>query len=149
MIELDLEHFVNTGTLGPFDSTSTRAQIEQLLGEPDPDGYPGFAVYGNLAFDLCNGDGPPCRIQIGFPHQNWMKWTDWPDARFDWKLGRFNAPVKIETALPMLTSFREQDVESSNESLRIFTNSATSVDLMSEFDAEHNTVTLSNITAHP
>jgi len=32
-------------------------------------------------------------------------------------------------------------VESSNESLRIFTNSATSVDLMFEFDAEHNAVT--------
>ena len=149
MIELDLEHFINTGTLGPFDKSSTRAQIERLLGAPDPGGYPGFAIYGNLAFDLCDSDGPPCRIQIGFPHQNWMKWDEWPNARFNWKLGRFNAPVIIDEALTILTGFHEEDVESSNETLRIFTNSNTNIDLMFEFDAEHDAVILSNITAHP
>ena len=78
-----------------------------------------------------------------------MKWDEWPDVRFNWKLGRFNAPVVIDEALPILTGFHEEDVESSNETLRIFTNSNTNVDLMFEFDAEYDAVTLSNITAHP
>ena len=149
MIELDLERFIHTGKLGPFDRSSTRAQIERLLGAPDVGGYPGFAIYGNLAFDLCDSDGPPCRIQIGYPHQNWNRWEEWPDARFKWILGRFDAPVIVDKTIPILIGFYEEEVESSNDTLRIFTNPKTKVDLMFEFDAEYDAVTLSNISAHP
>ena len=68
MIDADLEQFAFAGVLGPFDSTSTRSQIEQLLGAPDADSYPDFATYGHVSFDLAGSAGPPCRIQIAFPH---------------------------------------------------------------------------------
>ena len=70
MINADLEQLAFTGNFGPFDSNSTRAQIEQLLGAPDADGYPDLATYGHFSFDLAGGTGPPCRIQIAFPHSS-------------------------------------------------------------------------------
>jgi hypothetical protein len=104
MIEVDLTEFVLRGTFGPFKRDMTRTQIVAILGPDDPGYHPDHAGYGNLVFDCVNRNGPPCAIQIAFPHatykreppRDWIR--DWPDKRLNWKLGCF----RPELTVPML-----------------------------------------------
>lgn len=158
MIVADLERFASTGMLGPFDSTSTRSQIEQLLGVADPDSYQDFATYGDVAFDVVGGI-----IQIVFPHSshmappnpNWTDWTpptcfnEWPDKRFQWNLGRFIPGLTIDAAIESLDDFDELERTSSTDSLRILHNTKSGVSLCFERDAETGDETLARMVAFP
>ena len=163
MIDADLEQFASTGNLGPFNSTSTRSQIEQVLGAADTGGYPDFATYGHLSFDYSEGAGPPCRIQIAFPHSshmtpanpNWTDWkpptcfNDWPDKRFDWNLGRFTPGLSLDGAIASLDDFDESEMISSANGLRILHNGKSNVDLVFERDINTGDVTLASMVSHP
>ena len=163
MINVDLEQFAISGTLGPFSSSSTRAQIEQMLGASDGGDYPDFATYGNLSFDLAGSIGPPCRIQIAFPHRshmtpanpNWQDWTpptcfdDWPDKRFHWNLGRFKPGLSLNVAIKSLDGFNKLEMISTTNGQQILHNSKSRVDLVFDRDSKTGNVTLSHMVAHP
>jgi hypothetical protein len=107
MIAVDLTKFVLRGTFGPFKRDMTRTQIAAILGPDDPGYYPDHAGYGNLVFDCVNRNGPPCYVQIAFPHARYKRepqraWLEaWPDNRLNWELGCF----KPELTIPMLKTF--------------------------------------------
>lgn len=163
MIDADLEQFASSGTLGPFSSASTRTQIEQLLGVPDAGGYPDFATYDHLSFDLAGGIGPPCRIQIAFPHsshstpasRNWPVWAlpdcvdRWSDERFYWNLGRFRPGISFDVAIESLDCFDESEMISTTNGMRILHNVESRVDLVFERNSSTGDVTLSHMVAHP
>ena len=163
MIHVDLEEFVNTGVFGPFSTSSSRQQIVELLGDPEPETYPGVAHYGHLAFDLTNGTGPPCVIQIGFPHPThmrpanpeWTNWTaptcfdNWPDQRIEWALGRLVPELDIQHAIVEFVHFEEIEMISGCNGLRILHNPSSRVELCFENDENNGRTTLSSIVAHP
>ncbi len=162
-MHVDLEEFAATGVLGPFSSDSSRREIETLLGAADEGGYPEFASYGHLVFDLGGGIGPPCRIQIAFPHSAHMRpanpaWRDWkpptcfmiwPDRRLKWTLGFFVPGRSIDEAIASLDEFYESETISASNGLRILHNPKSRVDLVFEHDSAANRVTLAFMVAHP
>ena len=149
--------------LGPFNSQSTRKQIAEILGPPDRDDYPDFATYGHLSFDLADGEGPPCRIQICLPHTTHMRpadstWTEWkaptcyeqwPDRRLLWTLGRFVPGLKILDAVAMLADYEESKMEFATNGLRILHNPVVNVDLHFEYDSARRETTLCRMISHP
>ena len=161
MIRIDLENFVETGRLGPFTTKSTRQEIADVLGPPEPESYPGIVTYGHLAFDLCGGSA--CQIQIGFPHPshmrpadpNWKNWTpptcfeEWPDKRFKWTLGRLIPGLNIQNAISFFKHLEEAEMIHACNGLRILCNQDSRVELSFQNDENNHQTTLSSIVAHP
>jgi hypothetical protein len=127
VIEIDLVDFVLRGTIAPFTTRSTRADIFSLLGSSDQPSYPNHVVYGNLGFDMEGLAGPLALVQIGIPHedhircphpdwlQNWKPppWLEsWPDPRFVWTLGPFVPDAtlpEIQAAIPELQNLKPEE----------------------------------------
>ena len=163
MIHFDLEQFVDTGILGPFSTQSSRNEIVQLLGEPEPETYPGVAHYGHIAFDLAGGEGPPCLIQVGIPHPThmrpadpkWENWTapicfdNWPDERFEWQLGRLTPGLSVDEAVVKFAEFEEAVMISACNGFRILHNPKSLVQLSFENDENIGKSTITSIAAFP
>jgi len=163
MIHVSLTEFAKTGALGVIERDATRSQITELLGAPDEaDSYPGVIAYGHVSFDLADGDGPGCTIQISFPHPTHITekarrdsgWTNrllfdwWPDLRISWELGPYREGVTIDELAPETSGFYETELITSTNDLRIFHNASSRVDLLFETDPRYNAQTLSCMVAH-
>ncbi len=99
MITLDLLDFALHGRLGPFHRQMSRDDIESIIGSSD-ECCPALASFGNVSFDFGDGIGPPCAPQIQFP--SWYRedpMPEWPDPRFDWCLGPFDANATLDSIL--------------------------------------------------
>jgi hypothetical protein len=104
MVTLDLLDFALHGRLGPFHRQMSRADIESILG-PSDDCYPALVAFGHVSFDLGDGIGPPCAPQIQFPA--WYREDrvpEWPDPRFNWCLGPFDANATLDSILIAIPS---------------------------------------------
>ena len=163
MIRVDLEQFVDSAIFGPISTRSSREEIVEILGDPEPETYPGIAHYGHVAFDLANGIGPPCRIQIAFPRPthmrpanlewaNWAKPTcfdDWPYKKIEWRLGRLKPRFAIDDALREFTEFKELEMISACNGLRLLRNQISRVELCFENGENDGQPTMMSIIAHP
>lgn len=135
MIKASLHEFVHQGKLGPFHSTTTRADLLRVIGPPDSETYPGILVYSHIGFDLAEIANPRCRIQIAFPHEANLRrqgkdWTDaekseyfkdWPDRRFDWDLDVF-VPGVTDTDLSIVREDfqRSELIYPTDDSMRVY-----------------------------
>lgn len=163
MICIDLEEFAATGAFGPFHCGSTRQMIEQILGPSDSSDYPDFMTYGHVNFDLASATGPPCRIQVAFPHPANQRrsspdqmmeesrgvFSDWPDRRFKWRLGRFKPGLTLNDALAAFDVYVAELWISPDDELRILCNPLSPVCLHFEKDLRLGLLTLASMVAHP
>lgn len=161
MIRVDLEQFVDRAIFGPLNTRSSRDEIVKILGEPET--YPGIVQYGHVAFDLASGIGPPCRIQIAFPHPShmrpanpgWENWRaptyfdNWPYQKFEWELGRLIPGLNIDDAIIEFTEFEEIEMISACNGLRMLHNPNSRVELCFENDKNAGQPTMTSIIAHP
>ena len=110
MVALNLLDFALHGMLGPFHRQMSRDDIESLVG-PSDDCYPALVAFGNISFDLGDGVGPPCAPQIQFPA--WYRDDQmpiWPDPRFDWTFGPFDADATYDSLLLAIPTLRDLDL---------------------------------------
>jgi hypothetical protein len=163
VICIDLEEFAASGVFGPFDCGSTRQMIEQILGPSDSSDYPDFMTYGHVNFDLASTKGPPCRIQVDFPHPANQRrsgvdqmmeeprdvFSDWPDRRFEWRLGRFKPGLTLNDALAAFDLCVDERWSSRDDELSVLCIRKSPVWLHFEKDGGLGLLTLASMVAHP